>query len=102
KGMKDGDGRNQALFEYILIMQSKGYNRDQIRKTLRIINNFVFAEPLSEEELNVVFRDEAFKDEEEIQDSIILNECFDEDGKFKHDRFAELLVERMKIVTVNE
>ena len=102
KGMKDGDGRNQALFEYILIMQSKGYNREQIRKTLKIINNFVFAEPLSEEELNVIFRDEAFKDEEEIQDSIILNECFDEDGKFKHDKFAELLVERMNIVTVNE
>jgi putative DNA primase/helicase len=102
KSMKDGDGRNQALFEYILIMQSKGYNREQIRKTLRIINNFVFAEPLSEEEVNVVFRDEAFKDEEEIQDSIILNECFDEDGKFKHDKFAEHLVQLMNIVTVNE
>lgn len=102
KGMKDGDGRNQALFEYILIMQSKGYSREQIRETLRIINNFVFAEPLSEEELNVISRDEAFKDEDEIQDSIVLSECFDEDGKFKHDKFAELLVERMNIVTVNE
>ena len=33
KGMKEGDGRNQDLYEYILIMQSKGYNREQIRKT---------------------------------------------------------------------
>jgi len=31
-----------------------------------------------------------------------LNECFDEDGKFKHNKFAELLVKQMKIVTVNE
>ena len=102
KGMEEGDGRNQELFEYILVMQSKGYNREQIRKTIQIINNYVFKEPLPERELNIVIRDEAFKDEEEIQDSIILNECFDEDGKFKHDKFAEHLVQLMNIVTVNE
>lgn len=102
KSMKDGDGRNQVLFEYILIMQSKGYNREQIRKTIQIINNYVFAEPLSETELNTILRDESFKDEDEMQECVILNKCFDEDGKFKHDKFAELLVERMNIVTVNE
>lgn len=83
-------------------MQSKGYNREQIRKTIQIINNYVFAEPLSETELNTILRDESFKDEDEMQECVILNKCFDEDGKFKHDKFAELLVERMNIVTVNE
>jgi len=102
KGMKEGDGRNQSLFEYILVMQSKGYNREQIRKTIHIINKYVFAEPLSDNELNIILRDEAFKDEDGLEQSIVLNECFDEDGKFKHDKFAELLVERMNIVTVNE
>jgi len=102
KGMEEGDGRNQELFEYILVMQSKGYNREQIRKTIQIINNYVFKEPLPEKELNIVIRNEAFKDEKEIQDSIILNECFDDDGKFKHDKFAEHLVQLMNIVTVNE
>ncbi len=102
KGMKDGDGRNQDLYEYILVMQGKGYNREQIRKTIQIINNYVFAEPLSETELNTILRDESFRDENELQETVALNECFDEDGKFKHDKFAELLVERMNIVTVNE
>jgi len=83
-------------------MQSKGYNREQIRKTIQIINNYVFAEPLSESELNTILRDESFRDENELQETVALNECFDEDGKFKHDKFAELLVERMNIVTVNE
>lgn len=102
KDMVAGDGRNSALFEYILIMQSKGYNREQIRTTIKLINNYVFKEPLPESELETILRDEAFKDEDELLESLALNECFDEDGKFKHDKFAELLVERMNIVTVNE
>lgn len=102
KGMVAGDGRNAALFEYILVMQSKGYNREQIRKTIKLINNYVFKEPLSESELETILRDESFKDEDELLETVALNECFDEDGKFKHNKFAELLVKQMKIVTVNE
>ena len=102
KGMKAGDGRNAALFEYILVMQGKGYNREQIRKTIKLINNYVFKDPLSESELETILRDESFKDDEELLETIALNECFDEDGKFKHNNFAELLVEHMNIVTVNE
>lgn len=102
KGMKAGDGRNAALFEYILVMQGKGYNREQIRKTIKLINNYVFKDPLSESELETILRDESFKDDEELLETIALNECFDEDGKFKHNNFAELLVKQMKIVTVNE
>ena len=102
KGMKDGDGRNQDLYEYILIMQSKGYNREQIRKTINIINKYVFAEPLSDSEIATILRDESFKDESELADEIGLSSCFDEDGGFKHNKFAELLVNNMRIVTVNE
>lgn len=102
KGMKDGDGRNQDLYEYILIMQSKGYNREQIRKTINIINKYVFAQPLSDSEIATILRDESFKDESELADEIGLSSCFDEDGGFKHNKFAELLVNNMRIVTVNE
>ncbi len=102
KDMKAGDGRNAALFEYILVMQGKGYNREQIRKTIKLINNYVFKDPLSESELETIIRDESFKDDKELLETVALNECFDEDGKFKHNKFAELLVKQMKIVTVNE
>lgn len=102
KGMKAGDGRNASLFEYILVMQGKGYNREQIRKTINIINRHVFSDPLSDGEIQTILRDESFKDEEELAETVAINECFDEDGGFKHNKFAELLVEQMKIVTVNE
>lgn len=101
KGMKSGDGRNQDLFEYILVMQSKGYTKEQIAKTITIINNYVFAEPLPESELNTILRDEAFKAPEEIAATSI-SAYFDEDGKFKHNLFAEALVKNMNIITVNE
>jgi len=95
KNMNEGDGRNQALFEYILVLQSKGFSKDQIRKTITIINQFVFATALSDSELAVVLREEAFKKTDN-------NEHFDAEGKFKHNRFAKILVENMNIVTVNE
>lgn len=72
KGMADGDGRNQALYEYILVMQQKGYNREQIRKTIKIINSFVFKEPLEDSEIETILRDESFKPEEELVTNDIL------------------------------
>lgn len=60
-GMKDGDGRNQALFEYILALLNHGYNRKEIKDILRIINKYIFAESLDEEEMAKITRDEAFK-----------------------------------------
>lgn len=100
KGMGDGDGRNQALYEYILVMQQKGYTREQIRKTIKIINSFVFGEPLEDYEIDTILRDESFKSEEEIATDESLA-YFDEDGKFKHNIFANALIQDMRIVTVN-
>ncbi len=58
--MDAGDGRNQALFNYILTLQSNDFSVEEARETIRIINNYVMKEPLSEDELEVVIRDEAF------------------------------------------
>ena len=100
KGMKDGDGRNQALYEYILVMQQKGYTREQIRKTIKIINRFVFGEPLEDYEIDTILRDKSFKPEEEIV-ADNSSAYFDEDGKFKHNVFANALIHDMRIVTMN-
>ncbi len=56
----EGDGRNQALFNYILKLQSEGLSKDEIRTTIEIINKYVLKEPLPERELEVILRDEAF------------------------------------------
>lgn len=100
KGMADGDGRNQALYEYILVMQQKGYSREQIRKTIKIINRFVFGEPLEDFEIETILRDDSFKPDDEVS-SDSDSAYFDEDGKFKHHIFAEALIKDMRIVTMN-
>ena len=59
--MNAGDGRNQALFNYIPTLQSNGFGVEESRETIRIINQYVLKEPLSDDELEVVIRDEAFE-----------------------------------------
>ena len=58
--MDAGDGRNQALFNYILTLQSADFEKEEAREVLRKINTYVLKEPLSDEELEVIMRDEAF------------------------------------------
>ncbi len=102
-GMSDGDGRNQKLYEYILVMQSKGYDREQIREALHIINQFVFSEPLDDSEIATILRDESFRDESEIEIGTgEAGKYFDDEGKFKHDLFAHGLVNDLNVVTINE
>lgn len=59
--MEPGDGRNQALFNYILTLQSNDFTVEEARETIRIINQYILKVPLSESELEVVLRDDAFK-----------------------------------------
>lgn len=58
--MKDGDGRNQILFSYILTLQKAGFTNDEIKETIHIINKYIFRDQLSEREINTILRDEAF------------------------------------------
>ena len=97
KGMKDGDGRNQELFNYIVYLQTKGFNRAEIRETIEVVNAYVFEDPLDDHEIATICRDEAFKPDEEIAKQI-------EEKKtvgFKHNEFGDELIEAYKIVTVN-
>ena len=88
--MKEGDGRNQALFNYILTLQSNGFSKDEARETIRIINKYVLKKPLSEKELDTITRDEAF------QKPIFF------DGKsFLHDKFGEFLISEYNIIKIN-
>ena len=59
--MDAGDGRNQALFNYILTLTANDFTVEETRECIRILNRFVLKEPLSDEELEVILRDEAFQ-----------------------------------------
>lgn len=102
KGMKEGDGRNQALYEYILFMQSKGFTRNEIKQTVKIINRYVFSESLSASEIGTICRDDAFKSQEELKMEENNATYFDEDGKFRHNIFGDKLIQDMHIVTLND
>lgn len=58
--MEAGDGRNNALYGHILRLQGAGHSKKSIKQTLALINDYVLAEPMDDEELEVIMRDEAF------------------------------------------
>ena len=97
KGMTDGSGRNQELFNYIVYLQTKGFTKDEIRTTIQIINDYVFADPLDDQEVATICRDEAFKPDEEIQKEI------DEKKRpsWSHNEFGDELIDAYQIITVN-
>lgn len=59
--MEAGDGRNQELFNYILTLQSNDFSVEESREAIRIINNYVLKDPLSDQEIETILRDDAFK-----------------------------------------
>lgn len=88
--MDAGDGRNQALFNYILTLQSNDFSVDETRQTIRIINRFILKEPLSDDELETVLRDEAFQ-----------KPIFFIGKVFQFDVFARYLKNNNHVVKVN-
>lgn len=88
--MDAGDGRNQALFNYILTLTSNDFSVDETREAIRILNRFVFKEPLSDEELEVILRDEAFQ-----------KPVFYNGSSFLFDRFATYLKNNAYVVKIN-
>jgi putative DNA primase/helicase len=49
--MEPGDGRNNALFSYILTLTSAGFTKEESREVINIINQWILKEPLSEDEI---------------------------------------------------
>ncbi len=90
KDMKKGDGRNQSLFNYILTLQANDFSVEESRECLRIINKYVLTDSLSDGELEVVFRDDAFK-----------KKSFFKGNSFLFDKFAVFLKNNHHIIKIN-
>ena len=89
--MDDGSGRNQALYNYILTLQSNDFSVEEARETLRIINAYVLKDPLSDSEIEVILRDEAFQ-----------KPLFFKGSTFLFDKFATYLKNNNHIIKINE
>lgn len=88
--METGDGRNQGLFNYILTLQSNDFSVEEARETIRIINKFVLKVPLSDDEIETVLRDDAFK-----------KSVFFMGSTFLFDKFATFLKNNNHIIKIN-
>lgn len=89
--MVNGDGRNSDLYGYILVLQSQvKADKNIVRRILQNTNDFVFAEKLSDDELETICRDDAFK-----------KPIFFNDKTFLFDRFAAFLKNNYHIIKIN-
>lgn len=88
--MDAGDGRNQALFNYILTLTSNDFSMEETREAIRILNKYVFKEPLPDEELEVILRDEAFQ-----------KPVFFLGSTFQFDKFANYIMNNHHIIKIN-
>lgn len=88
--MSAGDGRNQALFNYILTLQANDFSVDDCRECIRILNQYVIKDPLDAAELEVILRDEAFQ-----------KPVFFLGSTFLFDKFATYLKNNSHVVKIN-
>lgn len=88
--MDAGDGRNQALFNYILTLTANDFTVEETRETIKILNRFVLKEPLSDDELEIILRDEAFQ-----------KPVFFIGSAFQFDKFAAYMKNTAHIIKIN-
>lgn len=88
--LEPGDGRNQSLFNYILTLQSNDFSVEESRECIRLINKYILKVPLSDDELEVILRDDAFK-----------KPVFFKGTTFLFDKFATYIKNNNHIIRIN-
>ena len=88
--MREGDSRNDTLFRYEIECIKAGLNIEQIRILFQIINNHVFQDPLPENELETITRDEAFQN------------ILTQDKKPNTKLVSELMIARDNIIRIKD
>ena len=83
--LSEGQGRNDELFKYILILQSQLLlPKEAIRRVLQNTNDFVFTDPLKQDEIDVICRDEAFEKPVFYNGKVFLHDSF---GRYMKNEF---------------
>lgn len=88
--MESGDGRNQALFNYILTLQSNDFTENESRECIELINKYIIKDSLPSSELEVIIRDESFK-----------KPTFYKGNTFLFDKFATYMKNQFHIIKIN-
>jgi len=90
----DGDGRNDALSKHVFALAKIHLNEDEINQLFHIINNNILADPLSDNEIDVILRPETF-------DKINTMGFYDDNGKFLPNEFGKYIIEKYNAIYTN-
>lgn len=86
----EGQGRNNALYGYVLNLTTHGFSKDEVRRTIELLNEFVLPNKLDSSEMDTILRDEAFP-----------KEVFFKGRTFLHSNFAKFIKNNHNIKRVN-
>lgn len=86
---KEGDGRDTALFTYIIPLINEQLTKEEIKYTFYLINKYIFDEPLRDDEIEKMFEDN------KIFESV--SSIFYKGSKFQHNVFADYMIRECKV-----
>ena len=93
--MKEGSGRNDAISKHVFLLNNKlKMSKEEIKDMISIINDFVFEEPVDENELTTILRDETFDK--------MTSESFFDGNKFMHNIFGDYLIAKYHVVVIDK
>lgn len=93
------DCRNESFYIYILKLLRYGLDKEQTKHTIRLINNYVIPNPISDRELNIILRDESFPTDNDI---FIYSNDPKKTPKLDYELFANHLIEKNHIIKIDD
>lgn len=89
--MKEGDGRDSALFSYILSLQKAGLSKADSIEAIKLINAYVLQDKMTDKDIERITRDDAFS----------APVFFNEKGQFLFDQFANYMISEHNIIRID-
>lgn len=86
---KEGDGRDDALFTFIIPLINAQLSKTEIHETFKLINKYIFDEPLRDDEISKMFDDNKIFEKN--------SNIFYKGPKFMHNVFADYLIKEYHI-----
>lgn len=88
--MVEGDGRDSALYAYILTLTNTGFSQEETKECISIINKWILKDSLSDDDIERITREDAFP-----------AETFYKGKAFLHNNFALFLKNNNHIKRIN-
>lgn len=88
--MEEGEGRDSALYSYILTLTNNGFSKEESRECIQIINKYILKDSLTDSDIERITRDDAFPED-----------TFFDGRKFLHNNFALFLKNNDHIKRIN-